>query len=116
MTLYARAVAVHGQVYLVIRPRPGARRPVSADRDLNQRWALALKTARNSSADCVAIVWALRRHAHRRRQLLKADRRIHHIHADEPAGLRVGVAQRLGYVLQAAIAAVVEDNKDRGGF
>ena len=61
----------------------------------------------------VTIVGPLRRNAHRGRQRLKVDRRIGDVHADEPAGLRVGVAERLGDVLQDAIAAIVEDDEDR---
>ena len=75
--------------------------------------SLALERALNRSADRVAILGTLRRDAHRGRQRLKVDRRIDDVHADEPASLRIGVAQRLGDVLQDAIAAVVEDDEDR---
>ena len=66
----------------------------------------------NRGADRVTIVGARRRHAHRRRQRLKVDRRIGDLHAHEPAGDGVGVAELPGDVLQHAIAAIVEHDED----
>ena len=66
----------------------------------------------NRRADRVTIVGPLRRNAHRKPPAPESRSPDRRRPSRQTAGLRVGVAERLGDVLQDAIAAIVEDDED----